>query len=148
MLGLLDLEIIGHEPHRCSGPPVLLVGGAADEGVADRALEIEAERITELIALARRRPLVAEARSHRLMLADLILGQTLEHVAERVRADLADAARRQPQSGLGVLDQAGFSQPAGEFGQPLQRPHRVVTEQLADTFRVEFGERVRRRDAT
>ncbi len=87
------------------------------------------------------------ARANGLVLADLVLGQTLEHVAEGVRADLTDAAWRQTEPRLGVLDQTGVGQPAGELGEPLQRPHGVVAEQLADPFGVDLGERSRRRDA-
>ena len=147
MLGLLDLEIVGHEADG-RARSARLGGGPADEGVANRAVEVEAERVAELIALAVRGPFVAGAGADDLMLADLVLGQLLEHVAQGIRTDLANSPRRQPKTSLGVLDEAGVGQPAGQLGESLQRPHGVIAEQFADPLGVDLGEARRRRDAT
>ena len=81
------------------------------------------------------------------MLADLVLGQSLEHVGQGVRTDLANAPRRQAQTSLGVLDEPGVGQPPGQLGESLQRPHGVVAEQFADPLGVDLGEADRRRHA-
>ena len=75
------------------------------------------------------------------MLADLVLGQLREQVAQRVGADLAQPLRRQLEAALLLLDEAGLLEHLGELGQPLERPGRVVAHQVAHPVHVGLGER-------
>ena len=70
-------------------------GAAAGAGdrVADGALDVEVERVAELVGLGVHRPLVAEAGAGELVLAELVAGQLGEQVVEGVLADAAEARR-------------------------------------------------------
>ena len=76
MLGLLDLEVVGHAGRTGTSPsrrPPRLLAAAADERVADRPLEVEPERVAVLVGLGLAAALVAEPGAGHLVLADLVL---------------------------------------------------------------------------
>ena len=80
-------------------------------------------------------------RALELVLAHLVLGQLREEVGERVRADLADALRRQLEPALLVLDEAGLLEHLGQLGQALEAAGGVVAEQVAGPVDVDLGQR-------
>ena len=134
MLGALDLEVVGREPHRRAA-------AGAPDGVADRALDVEVERVAELVGLGLVGALVADAGALELVAAHLVLGQLLEQVVERVLADPADAAGRELVAALLVLDEAGLLEHLGQLGHALEAAGRVVAEQLAGPVDVDLGQR-------
>ena len=82
VLGLLDLEVVGRQVHRRTR-------AVAPHRVADGLVQIEVERIAVLVLLGLVGALVALAEAIHLVLADLVLGQLVEQIAQRVGADLA-----------------------------------------------------------
>ena len=90
---------------------------------------------------------MAEPEAWQLVLTELVLGEAGEQVAQCVRADRPDAARRHLQAGLGLLDQPGLGELARQLGQALQGAGGVVAEQVAHAIHVGLGERRRRRHA-
>ena len=126
----------GCKLHRRAGD----AAAAPAEGVADRALQVELERVAVLVGLGVVRPLVAVAEAVDLVLADLVLGQLGEQVAQGVRADRPQALRRQLEAALLLLDEAGLGEHAGQLGEALQRAGGVVAEQVAHAVHVGLGE--------
>ena len=116
-------------------------GAVAADRVADRALQVEVERIAVLVLLGLVGALVPLAEPVHLVLADLVLGELVEQVAQRVRTDLAQPLRRQLEAAFLLLDQAGVLQHLGQLGQPLERAGRVVAHQVADAVHVGLGQR-------
>ena len=84
---------------------------------------------------------MADARAVHLVLADLVLGQLREQLAERVLADLADAGGRELEAALLLLDEAGLLEHLGQLGQLLEAAGGVVAEQLAGPVEVDLGQR-------
>ena len=134
VLGPLDLEVLGCEPDRVPPP-------ARWSRVADRALDVEVERIAELVGLGLVGPLVAGAGALDLVLAHLVAGQLLEQLVQRVATDLADAGRRQLEASLLLLDQSRLLEHLGQLGQPIEAAGRVVTQQLPCAVDVDLGQR-------
>ena len=113
---------------------------APAEGVADRALQVELERVAVLVGLGVVRPLVAVAEAVHLVLTDLVLGQLGEQVAQGVGADRPQPLRRQLEAALLLLDEPGLGEHPGQLGEPLQRAGGVVAEQVADAVHVGLGQ--------
>src|SRR5215211_3136749 len=112
-LGAFDLEVAGCEANR--GAPA-----AAPDGVLDRLLDIEVERIAELVGLVLERALVADAGALDLVAAGAVLEQLAVQVAERLVADGTDAFRGELQATLALLDEAGLLEHAGELAEALE----------------------------
>ena len=104
-------------------------------------VQIEVERVAVLVLLRLVRALVALAETIHLVLADLVLGQLVEEVAQRVGADLAQALRRELEAPFLLLDQARLLEHLGELGEALQRPRRIVAHQVAHSIHVGLGQR-------
>ena len=75
-----------------------------------------------------------------LVPAGPVLHHLAEQVAERLLADGPDAAGRELEPALALLDEAGVLEHLGQLGQPLERPRRVVAQQLAGPFEVDLGQ--------
>jgi predicted NBD/HSP70 family sugar kinase len=86
---------------------------------------------------------VALAEAVHLVLADLVLGQLVEQVAQGVGTDLAEALGRQLEAALLLLDQPRVLEHLGELGETLERPGGVVAHQVAHSVHVGLGERTR-----
>ena len=104
-------------------------------------VQVEVERVAVLVLLGLVGALVALAEAVHLVLADLVLGQLVEQVAQRVGADLAQALRRQLEPAFLLLDQPGVLQHLGQLGQALQRAGGVVAHQVAHPVHVGLGQR-------
>ena len=113
MLGALDLEVFRRQLHR-------RLRTVATDGVADGAVQIEVERVAELVLLGLVGALVALAQIVHLVLAHLVLGQLAEQVAQGVVADLAQALRGQLQLAFLLLDHARVFEHLGQLRQLLQ----------------------------
>ena len=138
LLGPLDLEVVGGELHRRSR-------ALTPDGVLHRLLHVEAERVAPLVGLVLVRGVVADAFAVLLVTAGAVLHELAEEVAERLVADGPDAARRELEPALALLDEPGVLEHPGELGEPLERPRRVVAEELAGTVDVDLGELARLR---
>ena len=136
LLGLLDLEVVGREAHRRAA------AGAAD-GVADGALDLEVERVAELVGLGVVGALVADAPVLHLVAAELVLGQLGEEVGEGVAADLAEALGGELELALLVVDEAGVLELLGQLRELLEAAGGVVAEQVAGPVDVDLGQRAR-----
>src|SRR5215216_1635029 len=112
-LGAFDLEVAGCEANRGAA-------AAAPDGVLDRLLDIEVERIAELVGLVLERALVADAGALDLVAAGAVLEQLAVQVAERLVADGTDAFRSELQATLALLDEAGLLEHAGELSEALE----------------------------
>ena len=104
-------------------------------------MEVEVERVAELVGLGVVGALVADAERSIWCWPILSLVSLENRSRQGVRADLADALRRQLEPALLVLDEAGLLQHAGQLGQALERAGGVVAEQVADPVDVGLGQR-------
>ena len=100
------------------------------DGVAHGALDVEVERVAELVGLGLVGALVADAGALDLVAADAVLGELGEQVGQRVLADAAHAPGRELEAALRLLDQAGLLEHLGQLGQALEAARRVVAEQV------------------
>ena len=133
-LGLLDLEVVRRQAHRRAA-------ALAGDRVADRALDVEVERVAELVGLRVHRPLVAEPGPGELVLAELVAGQLGEEVVERVLADAAEPGRGQLVAALPVLDEPGLLEHLGQLGHLLEAVGRFVADELPGPVEVDLGQR-------
>src|SRR4051794_24670605 len=113
VLGALDLEVVGRQANGGAGTVAL-------KRVADRAVQVEVERVAVLVRLGLVGALVTGAQAVQLVLTGLVLGELGEQVAQGVVADLAQSLRRQLQATFLLLDQAGVLQHLGQLGKTLQ----------------------------
>ena len=133
-LGALDLEVVGLQAYRRAAPLPL-------NRVAHRALDVEVERIAELVCLGLVGALVADAGALDLVTAHAVVGELVEQVGERVLADAPHAAGRELEAALALLDQAGLLEHPSQFGQALEAARRVVTQQVPRRVKVDLGQR-------
>ncbi len=133
LLGPLDLEVLGGQPNRRAA------AGAAD-GVADGSLDVEVERITELVGLGGVGPLVPDPGDIDVVLAQLVGGQPFEQLPQCLLAQPAQPAGRQFEPAFGVVDQALLLQHPGQLGDPLQTVGRFVAQQPAYLVHVGLGQ--------
>ena len=85
VLGALDLEVLGFELDRRAA-------ALAPDRIADRALEVELERVAEFVRLGLVRAFVPETLAVLLVLAEPLLGELGEQVA-RARSIRSPADR-------------------------------------------------------
>ena len=133
-LGALDLEVVGLQAHRRAAALAL-------DGVAHGALDVEVERVAELVGLGLVGALVADAGALDLVAADAVLGELVEQVGQRVLADAPHAAGRELEAALLLLDEPGLLEHLGQLGQPLEAAGRVVAEQVPRRVEVDLGQR-------
>ena len=134
MLGALDLEVLRQQTHR--GPTA-----AALDRVAHRATDVEVERIAELVGLGGVIALVTDADPGDLVLTGAIHVELAEQFVERVLAELPDRPRRERETTLRVLGEAGLLEPAGEFGHLFETAGRLVTEELPGAIEIDLRQR-------
>ena len=96
----------GSRAHRRARP-------APGDGVAERPLDVEVERVAALVGLGGVAPLVARPLPLQRVAPDPVLVQALEQVAQGVAADGPQAPGRQLQPALAVLDEPGLGRAAG-----------------------------------
>src|SRR5690606_14865162 len=109
------------------------------DGVADGALDVEVERVAELVGLGVELALVPHALALQLVTTHLVVRQLLEQVVERVLPDAADATRRELEAALLVLDEAGLLEHPCELGHALEAARRVAPEELAGPVQGDLG---------
>ena len=116
----------------------------APDGVADRALDVEVERVAELVGLGLVGALVADAGALELVRPILSLASLREQVATarsgRSCGCPAGVSSKRPSL---LLDEAGLLEHLGQLGQPLEAAGGVVAEQLAGPVDVDLGQRAR-----
>ncbi len=103
-------------------------------------MQVELERIAELVRLGLVGPLVTETFAVLLVLTDALLGELGEQVAQGVGADRPQPPRRELEPAFAILDQPGVLEHLGELAQPLERAGGVVAEQIADAIHVGLGQ--------
>ena len=115
--------------------------------VAYRLLDIEVERIAELVRLVLVGALVAGPGFFRLVTTGAVLEQLAEEVAECLLADGAHRARRELVAAFALLDQARVFEHARQIRESCEGAGRVVAEQIACPVDVDLGQltRLRRR---
>ena len=133
LLRAFDLEVLGPDVHRRART---LPG----DRVADRAADVEVERVAELVRLVLVGALVAGARAFDLVPARAVLQQAPEEIPERALADAADALRCQLHAPFALLDEAGLFELLRKARELVERARRIVAEQLAGLVEVDLGE--------
>ena len=113
LLGALDLEVVWREAHGRAGP-------AAPDGVLDRLLDVEMERVAPLVGLVCVRGILSDAAALLLVTTAAVLHELPEQIAEGLLADGTDAARRELEAALPLLDEPGVLEHAGELGQSVE----------------------------
>ena len=79
------------------------------------------------------------------MVADAVLVDLPEEVAQRLLAQAPGAARGQLGAAPVLLDQPRIGQRLGQFGQPVQGPGRILTHVGPDLVEIDLAEGGRRR---
>ena len=136
MLGALHLEVLGRQLHRRAL-------SAAPQRVADGALQIQVERVAVLVLLGLVGALVPLSEAVLLMLPGLVLGQTGEDVAQRLRADLAHAPRRDLQLAVALTDEPLALHLLHQLRQLVHGARHFVAQQVAHPIHVGLGQLLR-----
>ena len=107
----------------------------------DRLLDVEVERVAELVGLVLVGALVADAGALELVPAGAVLASACGTGRRAPSGRCARMpSRRELVAALALLDQPGVLEHLGQLGQPLERAGRVVAEQLAGLVDVDLGE--------
>ena len=136
VLGALDLEILRRQPHRRALAPAI-------ERVANGALQIEVERIAVFVLLGVVRALVPLADGADGVLAQLVLGQPREQIAQRLRPDLAHALGRDLDLAFLLADETLALELLHELRQLVHRVGHVVAHEFAHAIHVGLGQLLR-----
>ena len=134
VLGAIDLEIVGAQFHRH-------LRAAANDCVLHSGLQIQLQRITELVHLGIAQQVAAGAPGIQIVVADAVFLQVLEHLPHGLLPDAPDAPGRQVHIVVvsyvsGVLQQLPqavqlFPRPPGLFAQQFGQLLRVNVVQVA-----------------
>ena len=93
MLGLFDLKIVGMQANRCAT-------ARSTNSIANRAVQVELERVAVLVRLRVVRALVTLTDVAGLVLAELVLREFGKKLPKGVRANLTEAFSASSQAGL------------------------------------------------
>jgi hypothetical protein len=103
-------------------------------------VQVELERVAELVLLRLVGALVAGPLAVQLVLPHVLLGELGEEVAQRIGADRPQAARRELEPAFLLLDQPGLLEHLRQLTQPFELLRGVVAEEVAHAVHVGFGE--------
>jgi len=131
LFGLVDLEIVGVQHERQAAP-------LPAQRVAQRALQVEMERVAVFVGLRLVGAFVAGPDALDAVLAEGVSLETPEQVAQGLAADAAQAARGELEATFFLVDEACLAERFGEPRQPVERVGGDVAQQAAYRVEVDF----------
>ena len=105
-LGAFDFEVGRRQPHRRAA-------ALARDGVADRLLDVQVERVTELVGLVLVGTLVPDAVAFDRVSTRPIFDQVAEQIAERLLAERSHTLRGELVPTVALVDQTGVLEHLG-----------------------------------
>src|SRR6186997_648207 len=109
----------------------------AEHRVRERALQVEVERVAELVRLRRLFPLAAAAMAVDPVPAEGVTLEAREQVVEDLLADLPGATRRELEPVPVPGQVAGLLESSCQVIEAVEIPDRVVTHEIADLVAID-----------